>query len=244
MELLDVNACFGHWPYWDLVDKSPEDLIALMDRAGIAQAVVLSLRGVILDWRTGNAETFAACAKHPERLLPAVTLSPFMEGGRDELSRLADAGARCVRLYPQFHSYRLDVPFMDEICSAAAARHLPVMIPTRPMMNWRFPAIALDSLLPIVERHPKTHFLMSGPNYLIEFQALVRLMTRCANVSYEISCLQGFEAVRKLVGAVGAVAEVVALVGAAIAEAVVALAVGEHQVHGNENRNNRNCHLS
>jgi uncharacterized protein len=203
MDLFDSNAYFGHWPYWDLQDKTPDDLVALMDRAGIARAVVLSLRGMILDWRSGNDETLRECARRPDRLLPAVTLSPFMNGGPDELNRLADAGARCVRLYPQFHSYRLDATFVDDICRTAADRRLPVVIPTRPMMNWRFSAVSLETIGAVVERHPKTHFVMSGPNYLIEFQALARLMTRCANVSYEISCLQGFGAVKKLVGEVG-----------------------------------------
>jgi predicted TIM-barrel fold metal-dependent hydrolase len=132
------------------------------------------------------------------------TISPFLGGNGGELERAIDAGLRGVRLYPSFHSYRLDSEFVDEICRVAGERHLPVMIPTRPMMNWRFPAISLDSIGAVVERHPDTSFIMSGPNYLIEYQALVRLMKKSANVWYEISCLQGFGSVARLAGELGA----------------------------------------
>ncbi len=201
----DVNAYFGHWPYWDLHDKSSDDLITLMDRSGIDQAAVLSLRGMILDWRAGNAETLFAAARYPDRLVPVATISPFMGGNGDELRRLAEAGMKGVRLYPAFHSYRFDDPFVDDICRAAAERHLPVMIPTRPMMNWRwFQALGLQEIGGVIDRNPETSFIISGPNYLTEYQALLRVMQRCRNVQYEISCLQGFEAVRLLAAEVGA----------------------------------------
>jgi len=203
MMRFDINACFGHWPYWDLYHKSPDDLIALMDSNGIALAACMSLRGLIVDWRRGNAETFAAVARYPRRLLPVVTVSPYPDGDGGELRRLCDAGARAVRLSPLFHSYRLDDEFVDDVCSVAAEVGIPVMIATRPMMNWRFAAIPIDSLCAVMERYPKTSFILSGPNYLIEFQALVRLMGRCKNVSFDISCLQGFGSVASLVRQVG-----------------------------------------
>jgi predicted TIM-barrel fold metal-dependent hydrolase len=204
MMRVDINACFGHWPYWDLPHQSAEDLVGLMDRHGIEKAAVLSLRGVLVDWKAGNDETLAAVARHPGRLIPMATLSPFMNGNGDELRRLADAGMRGVRLYPLFHSYPLDSDFTDDVCRAAAERRIPVMIPTRPMMNWRFKTLAIESIGTLAGRHAATTFMISGPNYLIEYQALVEVMSQCPNVSYEISCLQGFNSVANLVGQVGA----------------------------------------
>lgn len=204
MMRIDTNACFGHWPYWDLRHKSAEDLVAIMDRFGIAQACALSLRGVLVDWRAGNEETFAAACRFPDRLLPFVTLSPFMRGNGDELRRLAAAGARGLRLYPAFHSYPLDSKFVDDVCRAAGECGLPVLIATRPMMNWRFNILAIDRIGVVVARHPKTAFIISGPNYLVEFQALVKLMRACSNATYEHSCMQGFDAIPKLIACVGA----------------------------------------
>lgn len=204
MMRLDINACFGHWPYWDLPHKTPEDLVCLMDRNGIEKAAVLSLRGVLVDWHAGNDETLAAAGRHAGRLIPVATLSPFMDGDGDEVRRLADAGMHGVRLYPLFHSYPLDSEFTDDVCRAAAERRIPVMIPTRPMMNWRFKTVAIESIEAVAARHPSTTFIISGPNYLIEYQALVKVMGQCPNVSCEISCLQGFDSVTSLVGQVGA----------------------------------------
>lgn len=200
---IDINACFGQWQYWDLYDRSADDLVGLMDRNGIDRAAVLSLRGVFVDWRKGNDETLFAARRYPDRLIPFATLSPFMDGGAGELERILDEGCRGVRLYPSFHSYRLDSEFVDEVCRIAGQRQVPVMIPTRIMMNWRFTPVPLDAIGAVAERNPLTTFVMSGPNYLIEYQALVRLMRRCANVLYEISCLQGFNAVAKLAVEVG-----------------------------------------
>jgi len=194
MMRVDINACFGHWPYWNLPHRTTEDLVGLMDRNGIEKAAVVSLRGVLVDWRAGNDETLAAAGRHPGRLIPFATLSPFMDGNGDELRRLADSGMRGVRLYPSFHSYSLDSEFTDDVCRAAAERRIPVMIPTRPMMNWRFKTVAIESI----------GAMASGPNYLIEYQALVKVMKQCTNVSYEISCLQGFNSVANLVEQVGA----------------------------------------
>jgi hypothetical protein len=74
-----------------------------------------------------------------------------------------------------------------------------------------------------------TSLLMGGAIFFLLITAIAQTIFKCF---------------LPVVGAVEAVVEVGALVVEAIAEAVVALAVGEHQVHGNENRNNRNCHLS
>ncbi len=203
MRRIDINAYFGHWQYWDLRHKTPEELVAQMDRFGIERALVTSLRGVFVDWRAGNEETLAASRKYPDRLVPAVTLSPFMGGGAEGLNRLIDAGARAVRLYSSFHSYRLDSRFVDEICRNAADRNVPVMIGTRIMMNWRFVAIPTETIGEVVIRNPPTQFILSGQNYLAEFQSLIRLMNRAPNCSYEISCMQGFGAVARLVAEVG-----------------------------------------
>ncbi|HSW43981.1 MAG TPA: amidohydrolase family protein, partial [Phycisphaerae bacterium] len=145
-----------------------------------------------------------AARRQPQRLLPVATISPFLEGAAEDVHRLADAGVRLVRLYPSFHNYPLDSAFTDTICRAAAERDMIISIPTRPMMNWRFKTIAIEAIAAVVDRHPKATFLMSGPNYLIEFQALVWLMRKARNVVYEISCIQGFNAVAQLVRQVGA----------------------------------------
>ena len=194
---------FGHWPYWDLPHKSCKELVKSMDKCGIDQAVVMSLRGMLLDWRAGNDETLRETQRFPDRLIPTATISPFTGGNAAEVQKLADQSFRILRLYPSFHSYQLDSNFTDEICQAASRYHITVMMPTRPMMNWRFQPVPLAAIQQIVQRHPETSFIVSGPNYLAEHQTLARLMKQCNNVAYEISCMQGFGAISALAKTVG-----------------------------------------
>jgi uncharacterized protein len=204
MKTIDINACFGHWPYWDLHHKRADELVALMDQTGIDQAAVMSLRGLLVDWREGNQETLSEAARHPGRLVPIATLSPFLDGGEEELKRLVGQGFRGVRLYPAFHNYPMQSAFVDAVCRASSELEIPVMLPTRPMMNWRFQAVPIETFAAVIEAHRATDFILSGPNYLVEFQAVIRLMKKCPNVSFDITCLQGFQAVAKLVQEVGA----------------------------------------
>ncbi len=81
-----------------------------------------------------------------------------------DYTALSKAGyENCVTLYA----------CVNYICRAAAERRLPVMIPTRPMMNWRFKTVPIETIGDAASRHRQTTFVVSGPNYLIEYQSLV-----------------------------------------------------------------------
>jgi len=202
---MDINAFFGHWPYWPLPQTGGEDSLSLMDRFGIDRAAITSLRGLHGDWRQANAETLALTASHPDRLTPIATMSPMNGGGAGPLRELVAKGFRGIRLYPLLlQGYNLRSPFAGEIAATAGELAVPVIIPTRPMMNFRFATMPIDEIAALADRHPKTAFILSGPNYLSEFQAAIEALTRCPNMLVEISCMQGFGAVAKMAEAVGA----------------------------------------
>ena len=71
-------------------------------------------------------------------------------------------------------------------------------------MNFRFATLPIDDIAALAARHTQTSFILSGPNYLSEFQAAIEALTRCPNMLIEISCMQGFEAVARMAEAVGA----------------------------------------
>lgn len=203
MDRFDVNAYFGHWPFWRVPQTSPDELIALMDRHDIRRAAVMSLRGLYIDWQAGNDEALDASAKYPDRFVPAATISPFPGGGGDAVRRVVGRGARLIKLFPGCHNYRLSDPFVDEICEAATEQRVPVSIPTRIMTNWRFQPLPLAEVASVVERQPATMFVLSGPNYLAEFRDLVHLMRRSSNTVCETSCMQGYDSIGRLAGEVG-----------------------------------------
>ena len=204
MALIDAHAHIGSWPYWTVPDTSAAALVRRMDRLGIDAAAVASLRGVFSDWRAGNDETLEAARRHPGRIIPFAILGPTGGWSGAEVAILAGSGFRGIRLHPLFHSYALTDPVLHNVCEVAGQYGLPVVLPTRPMMNWRFATVPVEGFQALAAAHPRTSFLLSGPNYLGEAQAAARCLRECRNVRIEISCLQGFDAVGRMADEFGA----------------------------------------
>jgi predicted TIM-barrel fold metal-dependent hydrolase len=79
-----------------------------------------------------------------------------------------------------------------------------VIVPTRPMMNFRFPTLPIGDVADLAGRFPGTQFILSGPNYLSEFRAATEVMESHPNIAIETSCMQGLQATARMAGAVGA----------------------------------------
>ncbi|HOW69433.1 MAG TPA: amidohydrolase family protein [Phycisphaerae bacterium] len=202
---IDVNAFFGHWPYWPLPATGGDDLLRLMDCCLIDRAAVTSLRGLFGDWPTANGEALALARAHPDRLVPVACLSPMNGGGGKMLRRLVEEGFKACRLYPLLlQGYSLRSPFADELAATAGECGIPVIVPTRPMMNFRFPVLPIGDVADLADRHPGTAFILSGPNYLSEFRTAVEVIASHVNISIETSCMQGFQAIARMAEAVGA----------------------------------------
>ena len=61
------------------------------------------------------------------------------------------------------------------------------------------PMLDLGWVAGIVERHPRTPWILAGINYFHELRTAVSLMLRYPTVYLETSCIQGFHAIAKLV---------------------------------------------
>src|ERR1700730_5600191 len=129
--MIDCNGFFGAWPYWDISHKTPESLLALMDRWLIKMSGICSTRSIFSDWRLGNEETIALSNKYPERFLPFVSLSPIFPEA-DLIRYLKDYKNRKVkgiRLYPQHQGYSLTLNSAAAVILAAAQDlKLPVIL--------------------------------------------------------------------------------------------------------------------
>ncbi len=204
---IDVHAWIGRWPYWPIPASTPEEVAGVLERAGIDWAVVCSTRSLFVNWPDGNAEASAAESAHPERFAAFACVGP------PELSHKLDANpfrlsehpeVRGVRLAPQFHTYQpLYEPFVDELCEEAAAAQVPVQLPLRVLMNWGMPMLDLGTIVTLVERHSRTPWILTGLNYFHELRCGLALMRRFPSVYIETSCIQGFEAIAKIVAEIG-----------------------------------------
>lgn len=207
--VLDVNAFIGKWPYWPIPFSRPEEIVPQLATWGIDRACVCSTRSLFVHWEDGNREAETATARYRATLIPFACLGTFETSERaadrkHDLEAYRQRGFRGIRLYPQHHSYHLLVePFIDEICEQALALQMPILLPLRTIMNWGVPALELQDMLRIVERHPRAPWILSGVNYLQEIRSAQLLLRRYPSVHLETSCVMGYDAIQKVVNECG-----------------------------------------
>ncbi|MFV8753141.1 amidohydrolase family protein [Nannocystaceae bacterium ST9] len=145
-----------------LVDDAGDELLAALDRQGIAAAVVVASphldprSGVVLDdsgvlpgWRAANDRILADTAAHRDRLLPFVTVEPA-EVELDELAAWFERGACGVKLYAghqRLHARPLDDPANDRLFDWLEAERVPLLLHVNTV---RF----RDELAHLLREHP------------------------------------------------------------------------------------------
>ncbi|MGH9469080.1 MAG: amidohydrolase family protein [Terriglobia bacterium] len=203
--IVDIHAYIGKWPYWPVAASAAREVIGVLDSSGIDTAAICSTRSLFVNWEDGNTETAQAMRQFPKRLmgfacLGQLELSHTLPREGFNFDSYSARGFRGCRLYPQHHSYHLLYEnFVDRICEEAKAREWPVLLPLRVLMNWGAPSMDLAWMVALVERHPRTPWILAGINYFHELRAAVSLMLRHSSVHLETSCVQGFHAIEKLV---------------------------------------------
>ena len=172
--IIDMNALIGRWPFQPLGYEGPDDLLTLMDRAGIDKAVITSLNSVFYyDAGIGNHEVGAACLAHPDRFIPFAILNPNLPRWREHLKECAESyGVKGIKLHPDFHKYSLvpdhHSPAPSEVMAEARCLGLPVYIQTSLFdmrhhpgycFNWEVP---VEQLAQALEAYPDNTFVIGG----------------------------------------------------------------------------------
>lgn len=125
-----------------LVGDAVDDLLAALDRRGIARAVVLASPHLdpahppppgadrFAGWREANERLLADTAAHRDRLLPFITLEPAQADPR-ELDDWLARGACGVKLYighRGLHARPLAAPEHEAVLAALERRRVPVLL--------------------------------------------------------------------------------------------------------------------
>lgn len=166
--IIDVNASVGHYPFRRLRYATVESLVGLMDRNGIARAVVSSLHAVFYrDAHRGNQELFAATQAHRGRLIPIATINPKYVGWeRDLVEASGNWKAKAIALVPEHHGYTLTDNYGRAALMAIEAQGLPVVLTQRfedrrQRHAWdRAEDLQFNALLDCAAQHPKLRFLL------------------------------------------------------------------------------------
>lgn len=154
MSKIDIHVHLGSGIKMRL---EPEDLLRLMDDAGIAIAVVCPMdRFIAVDNRAGNDYIVQAVREHPDRLAGMAVANPWF-GARaaDELRRALDAGLAGLKLHPVLQGFRLCDPLVDPLLDIAEKHQAPVYAHTGTA------GLAEPfQLIELARRHPGLQFIM------------------------------------------------------------------------------------
>ena len=205
IQIIDVNGYCGVWPYWPLRSGDVESILTVMDRIGIDRVCVSSLKAVFTDPKAGNEEIKKMTRRHPDRFYPALTYSPYASGKEDYRTDWENDRSGLIKLFPLQHTYDpLEEPYAQKLLQFCGEKHIPVMIPYRLMMSWRFPTFDLKKIAALVQRFPEVQFIIASINYLSELQTALHTIQQYKNVYLETSAMMAFREIEYVVGQVGA----------------------------------------
>lgn len=205
MAIIDFSAYFGLWPYWKTRYTTQADLIALLDREGIDQAVVASTRSIFFEPRQGDEDSANFANKSHGRVHAFAVINPCDEHNAcDFLKSAHAAGMRGFRLFPQQHRYHLDDdPCLNEVLSLGQELGMTLVIPIRIILHWGLPQLDVREINTVAQNFPRLNVIIGGVNYG-EFRDALAVMRRHENVGFETSCMQMVNGIETLVNKVGA----------------------------------------
>lgn len=125
--LVDTNVHLGVWPFRYLADSDPQKLTAKLKRLGFTQAWTSSFDGLLhRDIRAVNERLVAACQGNDGlALVPFGVLNPNLPDWEEDLRRCHEVHRMPgVRIYPSYHDYSLQAPFLQPLLNQIERRGL------------------------------------------------------------------------------------------------------------------------
>ncbi|NUS06704.1 MAG: amidohydrolase family protein [Nonomuraea sp.] len=147
---LDVDVLFGAYPDRAGPPGSPDEVLRLLDEHRVRAGAAASLRAALFDLRSGNDETLALAG-------PAVVPVGVVDlrdpiGSARELERLAGAGVRAVRLFPDEQGVEAGFPSVRHVARRATALGLTVLTGGDVRRFWR-PFAGIGATVVFLDTH-------------------------------------------------------------------------------------------
>lgn len=153
---LDVDVLVGAYPDRDGPPGTPASVRAMLAEHRIRAGVVASLRAALFDMRSGNDATLALTAageQEPVGFTPVgvVDLRDPVGAGR-EMDRLAAAGVRAIRLFPDEQGVEAGFPSVRHVARRAARLDMTVLTGGDVRRFWQ-PFAGLDLSVVFLDTH-------------------------------------------------------------------------------------------
>lgn len=139
----------------DGVTGSAEELLAGLDRAGIAQSIVFTTAEPD-GYPRANDRVLAEAAASGGRLIPLARIDPNAGDPLPEARRALAAGARGFKLHPRSDAFVLSHPSVQALVALADEERVPVLVHA----GRGIPALGED-LVTLAHRHPGASLILA-----------------------------------------------------------------------------------
>ena len=208
--IVDSNVTLGVWPLRRLRYDNTAALAEKLKGCGVSQAWAGSFEALLgKDLRAANARLAEECKKQGAGILrPFGSVNPASADWERELERCAQEHRMLgIRLYPNYHGYKLDDPAFACLMARAVERNLIVQIALQmedermmhPLLRVE-PADAAP-LAEIVKQTPGARVVLLNALGKLRAEPLTKLLA-AGEVCVEIAMLEGVGGIERLLESV------------------------------------------
>ena len=190
MKLIDTNVSLGEWPFGTVGITSARTLKKHLNTSGIGTALVSHLATIFNpEPDHGNQRLFKALRNEPN-LVPVPVINPSLADWRDLLDQYrASQAIKAVKVYPNFHRFRLASPTMDRLVDYTRKHQIRLMINIRmaderhQYFGLKIDGVTLKGLVDFSQRHDDLRFLCLG----LYRPEILELADQCGNFLTDFS---------------------------------------------------------
>jgi predicted TIM-barrel fold metal-dependent hydrolase len=190
VKLIDTNVSLGEWPFGTVGITSARRLREHLTASSIETALVSHLATVLNpEPDHGNQRLFKALRNEPT-LVPVPVINPVLADWRELLDQYLDChGIKAIKVYPNFHRFRLASPAMDRLVEYTRNHQIRLLVNIRMVderhqyFGLKIDGVTLKSLADFSRRHDDLKFLCLG----LYRPEILELADRCGNFLTDFS---------------------------------------------------------
>jgi predicted TIM-barrel fold metal-dependent hydrolase len=169
LEIVDTNVTLSQWPFRRLPLDETSNLVSKLYEHQVIQAWAGSFDALLhKNIGAANARLAEECRKHGRGILvPFGSVNPRLPGWEEELGRCQHQHRMPgIRLYPNYHQYRLDAPAFAKLLDLASDAGLIVQVvismederTQHPLVQ--VPAVDIKPMLALMEKRPPARIVL------------------------------------------------------------------------------------